>query len=100
MKTSLEQRAKARARMVRVLFEANLEATKDLAPSRHTDLMIYGVAIYGLCAAVLICLSRTSLMLDFFAPGALGVFMGLGLVAADQLSLRAKIERVYARLRG
>jgi len=99
MKTSLEQRAEARARMVKVLFEANEEANKVRPPAKHTDLMIYGVAIYGLCAVVLICLSQTSLIWDFLAPGALGVMIGLGLVAADQLSLRAKIERAYTSLK-
>lgn len=100
MKTSLERRAKSRAKMVEVLLEANVEATNLLPSPRHTDLMIYGVAIYAFCAAVLICLSQSSLIREVLAPGALGVFIGLGLVAADQLSFRAKIARVCNRLRG
>jgi|GEM_PF-2839779 len=70
------------------------------SPKALSDVMIYGIAIYGVCAAVLICLSQTSLIRELLAPGALGVFIGLGLVAADQLSFRAKIARVCNCLRG
>ena len=100
MNNSCEHRVIRRAKMTERLYGYDPDAIKPLALQKPTDLRFYGAVIYGLSAAVLVCLSNSRLLWSFLAPSAIGMIIGVGLVAADQFSLRRKLERVYKFVAG
>ena len=91
MNVSNEYRLIRRAKMTGHLYEAKSADVILAKSSRPTDLAFYGAVIFGICAAVLVCLSNTPLVWPFFAPCIFGMIIGVGLVAADQFSIRSRL---------